>query len=106
MSASPAPVIVAAAVNRARRQITAHFMALHAIAPGDAVAFVPARPIIRRQFEKMLARGVVKEAGNGLYWLDIQAYNADTEQRRARLVPVVIVVALILAAAITLAYRG
>jgi hypothetical protein len=104
--ASQAPVVIAAAVNKARREITAHFMQMNAIAPGDAVAFVPERLIVRRQFEKMLAKGVVKQAGKGLYWLDIPAYNAETQSRRARLVPVVIVVALIIAAVITLGYRG
>lgn len=106
MNASPAPVVIAAAVNKARREITAHFMQMNAAAPGDAVAFVPGKLIVRRQFEKMLARGVVKEAGKGLYWLDIPAYNADTQARRNRLVPVVIVVALTLAAVLTLAYQG
>jgi len=103
---SPAPVIIAAAVNRARRQITAHFMALHAVAPGDAVGFVPARPIVRRQFDKMLAHGVVKEAGKGLYWLDIDAYNADTESRRARLVPIVIIVTVLFAGLMLFLYQG
>ena len=104
--ASPAPVVIAAAINKAKRQITGHFMQMNAVAPGDAVAFVPERPIVRRQFDRMLASGVVKQAGQGLYWLDIPAYNADTEARRRRLVPIVIVVALILAAVITLGYRG
>lgn len=106
MASSPAPVIIAAAINRARRAITAHFMQMNAVAPGDAVAFVPDRLIVRRQFEKMLAKGVVKQAGPDRYWLDVPAYNADTQARRNRLVPIVIVVVLILAAVITLGYRG
>ena len=104
--ASQAPVIIAAAVNKARRDITAHFMQMNAVAPGDAVAFVPGKVIVQRQFDKMLARGVVKQAGKGLYWLDIPAYNADTQSRRNRLVPIVIVLVLILALVLTMGYQG
>lgn len=106
MAGSPAPVIIAAAVNRARREVTGHFMQLNAVAPCDAVAFVPGTLIVRRQFEKMLRRGVVKQAGQGLYWLDIPAYNADEQSRRNRLVPIVIVVVLILVAVIMFGYTG
>jgi len=104
--ASPAPVIVAAVVNRARREITAHFLAFHAISPGEAVAFAPASPIARRQFEKMRTAGVVREAGKDLYWLDVPAYHADIATRRAKLVPVVIIVSLLAAAVLLLLYRG
>ena len=105
MNANAAPVIVAA-INRARRQISGHFMHHRAIAPGDAVDFVPDRPIVKRQFEKMLARGVVKQAGAGRYWLDIDAYNADIARRRGRLVPVVIALAILAAVLLTFLYQG
>lgn len=106
MASSPAPMIVAALVSKARREITAHFMQLHAVTPGDAVAFVPDKLIVRRQFDKLVARGVIKQAGKDLYWLDTAAYNNDIEARRRKLVPVVIVVFVVLAAVLTLAYQG
>lgn len=106
MSTTPAPVIVAGVGNAARREITAHFLAFHAISPGDAVAFTPAKLVAQRQFEKMLASGAVKQASKGLYWLDVAAYHAEIEARRARLVPVVIVASLVIAAVLLFFYRG
>ena len=104
MASSPGPVIVAAANNRAQREITGHFMALHAIAPGDAVAFVPGRPAVQRQFDKMRASGVIREAIKGHYWLDVPGYYADIQSRRSRMVPIVIAVSLAIAGAITMLY--
>ena len=77
-----------------------------AVTPADAVEYKPGRAIVQRQFDKLVARGVIVPVGEGRYWLDTAAYNADIEARRRRLVPIVIVVVLIVAAAITLGYRG
>ncbi|HEX8302046.1 hypothetical protein [Sphingomonas sp.] len=103
---SPAPAI-AAMVMRARRKIAGHFFVHHATSAEAAVAFVPQRPIMRRQFERMQARGIVRDSGNGKYWLDTAAYQADIDRRRRILVPVVIVLVVAAAVAIMLAgYRG
>jgi hypothetical protein len=103
---SPAPAI-AAMVMRARRKIAGHFFVHHATSAEDAVAYVPQRMIMRRQFEHMRARGILRDAGSGKYWLDTAAYQADIDRRRRILVPVVIVLAVALALAIALAgYRG
>ena len=95
IAASPIPII-AALVTRARRRIAAHFFVHHATSAQDAVPFVPERPIARRQFERMQARGIVREAGRGRYWLDTAAYQANIERRRSILVPVVIALAVLL----------
>jgi 4-amino-4-deoxy-L-arabinose transferase-like glycosyltransferase len=97
---------IVAAIYKAEREITGHFMQMHAVAPGDAVAFVPGNRSVRNQLDRMLARGAIKQAGQGLYWLDIPAYNADRQRRRSRLVPIAILVAVIAALALTLGYRG
>lgn len=106
IAASPVPAIVAAAVVRARRKIAAHFFVHHAVSAEDAVPYVPDRPIMRRQFEHMQARGVVRAAGVGKYWLDTAAYQAEIDRRRARMVPVVIVLCLVIAAVALFFYRG
>ncbi|MDV3455595.1 hypothetical protein RZN05_01260 [Sphingomonas sp. HF-S4] len=93
-------------VSRARRRIADHFTVQHATSADDAVAFVPQSRIERSQFERMLARGVVREAGEGRYWLDIQAYQGEIESRRRKLVPIVIILTVIAAGLILLAYRG
>jgi hypothetical protein len=106
VAASPVPSIVAAMVSRAGRRIADHFYVHHAISAEDAVAFAPQNPIERGQFERMQARGVVREAEPGRYWLDITAYQAEAEARRRTLVPIVIVLCVIVAGLITLGYRG
>ena len=102
--ASPAPVIVAAAVGRARRQVIAHFLVQHAITPGDAVAFVPEKRLMRKQFEQMLRHGIIHDAGGGRYWLDLPAYNAEHARRHRILMVVVFVAALVIAGAIVSLY--
>ncbi|NML06030.1 hypothetical protein [Sphingomonas sp. G-3-2-10] len=93
-------------VSRARRPVANHFLALHAIGPGDAVAFVPQNDGDRAQFEQMRAAGIIHEAIRGHYWLDLPKLKADEDARRTRLVPVAIVVAVIAALVLTLFYRG
>jgi hypothetical protein len=96
MLAAPAPPI-AALILRARRKIVGHFFALHAVTAEEAVPFVPQSLVMRRQFEHLQALGVVRQAAGG-FWIDTVAYQADSERRRRRMVPIVILVALILAA--------
>jgi len=106
MAASPVPSIIAGMTIRARRKIAAHFFVHHAISAEDAVAFTPQSPIERRQFERMQARGVVREAEPGRYWLDIEANQAEAEARRRLLVPIVIILCVIIAGLLLLGYRG
>lgn len=97
---------IAAVVMRARRKIAGHFFAHHAVSADEAVAFVPDRLIVRRQFERMRHRGVIREAGAERYWIDTAAYQAENDARRRRLVPIVIVLALIAAAIPLFFYDG
>jgi hypothetical protein len=106
VAASPVPSIVAGMVMRARRRIASHFFVHHAISAEDAVAYVPQSLIEERQFAKMQAKGVVREAGAGRYWIDTAAYQAEIDSRRRLLVPIVIVLCVAIAAALLLAYRG
>jgi hypothetical protein len=68
---------------------------------------VPQRRIERREFERMQARGVIRDAGSGKFWLDTAAYQAESDRRRRIMVPVVIVLAVVAALVISLVgYRG
>ena len=100
------PPILSAAMAQARKRITAHFLAQHAISPEDAVPFVPAAGVEQGQFRRMLDKGVVHEAAPGSYWLDRTAYKADDDDRRRILVPLVIVLCVVAAGLILLGYRG
>lgn len=93
-------------VSRARRPVTNHFLALHAIGPGDAVAYVPQDAGQRHQFDQMRGAGIVHEAIRGHYWLDLPALKADEDAKRARMVPVTIAVAVLAALVLTFFYRG
>jgi hypothetical protein len=88
----------AAAVARARRDIQHHFFSHDAVRPDRAVAFVPDRMIQQRQFERMRARGIIREASAGLYWLDVVAYDIDLRQRHSRIALVMLVMIVLLAA--------
>ena len=105
IATSPTPAI-AAMVMRARRKIAAHFFVHHAVSAEDAVAYIPQGLVMRRQFERMQHRGVIR-SGAGGYWLDTAAYQAELDRRRRILVPVVIALAVVAAVALMLAgYRG
>jgi hypothetical protein len=106
MIAAPPTPVIAAVIARARRKIISHFFAMHAVSAADAVAYKPGRPIEARQFERMRAKGIVREAAPGTYWVDVAAYDADKERRRRILVPILIAVVVMFAMAITLAYKG
>lgn len=106
IAASPVPALMAA-VMQARRKIAGHFFVHHAVSAEDAVAYVPQRPIMRSQFQHLLSRGVIRDAGGGRYWLDTAAYQTDIERRRRIMVAVVIVLVVALAFAIMLlGYKG
>jgi hypothetical protein len=98
-------MIVAAAIGRARRKITAHFLMHHAISREDAVAYVPDRHIVRRQFEQMVRKGIVHDAGQGRYWLDLPAYEAAHKRQHRILLIAVFIAALVIAGAAVLAYQ-
>ncbi|AJP70948.1 hypothetical protein [Sphingomonas hengshuiensis] len=102
---SPAPAIAAMLV-RARRKIVGHFFAMHAISADEAVAFEPDSHILRRQFETMQARGIVRAGAPGTFWVDVAALNADHERRRWRLVPIAIVLIVIGVVVPLFLYKG
>lgn len=93
-------------VLRARRKIAAHFFVHHAVSAEEAVPYVPASLVMRRQFDRMRGRGIIRDGAPGSFWIDIAAYQADAERRRRRLVPIVLVLALIAAAIPLFFYRG
>ena len=75
----------AALVAKARREVQHHFFSADAVRPDRAVPFEAGTGIEQRQFERMLARGVIREAKPGSYWLDVVAYDADLRDRHARM---------------------
>ena len=87
----------AAVIARARRDIQHHFFSHDAVRPDRAVGFEPYSMIQRRQFERMLDRGIVRQTPAGTYWLDVVAYDDDLQARYRRIkVALFAVIALLL----------
>jgi hypothetical protein len=91
----------AALIARARREIQHHFFAADAVRADRATAFDPSNAIERRQFARMVERGIIHQEGADRYWLDVVAYDVDLRERHRRVRIALILV--ILALAVTLA---
>jgi hypothetical protein len=52
------------------------FLEADAVRPDHALSYAPARPIDQRALERLVDRGVIRAAGDGGYYLDLQAYHA------------------------------
>jgi hypothetical protein len=86
----------AAAIARARRDVQHYFFSRDAVRPDRAVPFEADRMIEQRQFERMKAKGIIREAEPGTYWLDVVDYDADLRSRHARVKAALLVVILVL----------
>lgn len=93
------------AAGRARRKLVDQFCAQHAITPYDTILYTPPAEL-KPAFERMLAERLIRKEGHAYYWLDLRAYEAAAEQRRRKLVPVVVAVSLLLAMVTMLFYEG
>lgn len=98
--ASGAAAVIAAAVARARREIREYFEEAGAFSPTNAVQYEPPDRIHERQFELLVGRGIVRDSGDGRYWIDREAIRLEDERRAAaakfmfRIVAIVVVVAI------------
>jgi hypothetical protein len=86
----------AALVARARREIQHHFFGHDAVRPDRAVPFDPGNGIERRQFERMVGRGIIHRTDAGTYWLDVVAYDVDLRARHRRVKTALLVVIAVL----------
>ena len=91
-----ATAAAAVAVARARRDVQHHFFSHDAVRPDRAVDFDPPTGLQRRQFERMRNRGIVHQTGDGRYWLDVVAYDADLTGRYQRVKIALLLVLLVL----------
>ena len=81
--ATSAATIAAARVARARREVRGHFENHDAFDPGHAVAYDPPDRKHKRQFELLVGRGILRETGDGRYWIDRDAVRIENERRKA-----------------------
>lgn len=74
----------AALIARARRQIQHKFFEADAVRPDRAMTFDAGNGIERRMFDRYRRRGIIREASDGRYWMDVVAYDIEIRQRHAR----------------------
>lgn len=87
----------AALIARARREIQHQFFEADAVRPDRAIAFSPANGFERRMFARYCSRAIIREVGNGKYWLDVVAYDIDVQQRHRRIRGVLLAIIAVLA---------
>ena len=84
--------------------IAPRFVEARAVTADDAIAFRPADAREVKAFAAMIADGSIRATG-GRFWFDMDAYEAAAAARRATRVPVLLMVALLVAAVAVLFYR-
>lgn len=89
-----------------RGSIAPRFVDAHALSVEDAMPFVPAGTREARQFATMVRDGSIRMPRAGRFYFDIDAYEAATEARRRRMLPVLVIVPLLIALVAALSYVG
>jgi hypothetical protein len=94
--------VMAAMIARARRDIQHCFFSEDAVQPDRAIRFEPQNRIQKRQFEVMLSRGIIREAKQDHYWIDVAKYDVDLRRRFARVRAVLLIIIALLFAGVVL----
>jgi len=88
-----------------RGSIAPQFVEAHAVTADDAIAFTPADAREAKAFAAMIADGSIRMPAKGRFYFDMEAYEAAAAVRRAKSVPVMLIVALLIAAVALVFYR-
>lgn len=62
-------------------RVQRHFAEHRAISPGTAIEYAPG-PVDRAAFDRLHARGVIREAHPAHYWFDLDRMGQDRRQAR------------------------
>lgn len=98
--------ITVAATARARQRVYDHFLAWRALSPQEAIEFNPATAVERTEFDRLRKSGIIRQATPGQFWLDLDRHEAAAERRRRKLVPFVLLAAVVAAFGAMLFYRA
>jgi hypothetical protein len=85
--------------------VAPRFVDARAVTASDAMAFAPADAREAKALAAMVSDGSIRVAGPGRFWFDMEAYEAAAAARRAKRVPVMVIVALLIAVAAVALYR-
>ncbi|USU08418.1 hypothetical protein NF700_15320 [Sphingomonadaceae bacterium OTU29MARTA1] len=86
--------------------IAPRFVDAHAVTASDAIDFAPADAREAKAFAAMVSDGSIRMAVPGRFWFDMDAYEAAAAGRRAKRVPVMLIVTLLIAVGAVMFYRG
>lgn len=86
--------------------IAAVFLARHAIEPDDAIVFLPGNQREQMMFDRLRARGIVRETVPDRFYFDLDAHYAVAARRRRFAVPIAILASVVIAWIATLFFRG
>lgn len=95
--ATSVAAIAAAMAAKARREICEHFEERDAFGPTQAIEYDPPSDLHRRQFESLVARGILLDTVDGRYWFDRAAFRAEEERNRAAAVAMLKILLIIFA---------
>lgn len=98
--ATTAATVAAAMVARARREVREHFEKQDAFDPGHAVAYDPPDSMHERQFDMLVGRGILRDTGDGRYWIDREALRLEEERRKEAMYLVLKMILLVVVVAI------
>lgn len=90
--ATSAVAAVAAAVGRAQREVREHFEDAGALSPDRAASYDPPSNLHEKQFQLLVGRGVLRDAGNGRFWIDRQVVGLEADQRRRALKMLLVII--------------
>ena len=93
-------------VDLARHRVRAHFAALHAVTPDDAIEYRPASPNELRAFEKLRRAGVIRDAAPGHHWLDLDRMGGAERKMSPAKVAGAVALSVVMAVLLLLLYRG
>lgn len=90
----------------AQFRVQRHFADHRAVAPGDAIEYVPSGPVERRAFDRLLASGVIRQTAPAQYWFDLDRMGRSRERKRNPKRVAMILLGIVLAALAYMLYRG
>ena len=103
MMTANAGAVIVAAMAAARRRVLNTLRGANATAPDRARAIEGLDRMARKQLERLVADGVIRQASPGHYYLDEPALAVwEREQRRKALIAIVVILFLALVAVVSL----
>jgi hypothetical protein len=85
----------AAFVVRVQREIQQHFADKGAFAPDGAIAYEAPDPMHRHQLAVLVRRGILRDTGDGRYWIDRAAIHREQQFQAVILKIVLAAVAIV-----------